>query len=939
MDGTFKDEFQYRLSQSKRLARKLYRSHLSPLDAYMVYETRFRPALEYPLAVTTFTTKQLLQIQKPFIFLLLPKLGMNRHTPRAIIYGPIYRGGLGIKNLDKQQAILHFELFQGHIRRNDDLGKSLRIQISTQQLEVGCGDLFLNTDPNLYCYSIQNTRLSFLWKKCFKYKITITLQNSWIPQGEAASSPTIMDYAVKDKILHNNKLKLQQINRCRLYLKLMWPKDLLLNASSTNMDPLIIRGQRPKLNHSLTFPFQTKPDRYAIQLWKEFIYRTFCRIQPSSQSRNIEFHLVQIPVEKPEVQPLTDDDCSHLLNSIKQDNTTLRHKFQCLPEKFRHIIGEIHIPEDEGLAIINALKTGDALLASDGSFLQQSYAGTHAYKLTSRITPDMSIFGSAKSPKSNKMSSSPTEHYGAIAVLVTLLVLTEHHGEDCRKWPETTLLIDNKEVVTRGNNLSPNFLNVRTYLMHDYDLWMVLVELQYCLKLNVTFEWIKSHQISDTGFPLNKDEIALVQQKIALNDDVDKLASAAYSNTSEPTERGAFYAGIVCYHQDGAHVQDITKAISSIDSDYDLLQYYISKGWTMDSLKLVDWIGMETFMKNQSPIVRCKIVQMIHDWQNTGTQKQKIFDAGGSTTTPAKSLHETRERVGKCPLGCNNTEVPFHFMKCMTDVMIATRVKGLETIAKGLKKLKTAPSLTEAFIQSIVCWTNDVEYELDDQSHQELYQESYDRLFKTQSTIGWDNFMKGYIAKEWGTIQMAYYRHKKANSRKFTRSRWVGTVLTLLHQYRTDTWFMRNASLHGGRTIETKQIHRKRLLQEVRELYKRDRSSLPLADKDLFKLPLRFREKQGAQHLTLWIKRARLSFDSIVADEISSVVQTRMTNWLTGWNDEIRLVNDPPTDIITWQNHEIDRDKLSIDCISSGSQQLDGMSQLSESTDTFKCTE
>ncbi len=165
MDGTFNDEFQYRLTQSKKLAHTLYRSSLSPLDSYMVYETRFRPALEYPLAVTTFTTKQLNQIQKPFIFLLLPKLGMNRHTPRALIYGPLYRGGLGLHDLDEKQAIYHFEIFQSHIRRNDDLGKSLRIQTATQQLETGCGDLFLNTDPTLYCYSEKKQSTSFPMEK------------------------------------------------------------------------------------------------------------------------------------------------------------------------------------------------------------------------------------------------------------------------------------------------------------------------------------------------------------------------------------------------------------------------------------------------------------------------------------------------------------------------------------------------------------------------------------------------------------------------------------------------------------------------------------------------------------------------------------------------------------------------------------------------------
>jgi hypothetical protein len=74
----------------------LYQSALSHLDSYMVYETRYRPALQYPLRVTTFTTKELNEIQKPFIYLLLPKIGLNRHMPQDIVYGPIFRGGIGI---------------------------------------------------------------------------------------------------------------------------------------------------------------------------------------------------------------------------------------------------------------------------------------------------------------------------------------------------------------------------------------------------------------------------------------------------------------------------------------------------------------------------------------------------------------------------------------------------------------------------------------------------------------------------------------------------------------------------------------------------------------------------------------------------------------------------------------------------------------------------
>jgi hypothetical protein len=229
-------------------------------------------------------------------------------------------------------------------------------------------------------------------------------------------------------------------------------------------------------------------------------------------------------------------------------------------------------------------------------------------------------------------------------------------------------------------------MNVRTYLMHDYDLWMVIVELQKYLKFGVTFEWIKSHQCSSQSPPPTNDEIKLQEQKIRLNDNVNKLVTAAYTDESDYVKRGDSYSGEVCYHQDGAHIQDISKAISSIDSDYDIIQYYLSKGWSMDRLKRVEWVGMETFLSNQSPITCCNTIQMMHDWQNTGSQKKKFYEQSASLDGNISINDEKSKRLGKCPLGCNHQEDPFHFVKCKADVMYTTRETGLLTLSKGLKK-------------------------------------------------------------------------------------------------------------------------------------------------------------------------------------------------------------------------------------------------------------
>ncbi len=77
--------------------------------------------------------------------------------PLAVVHGPLFCGELGITQLEEQQIIKHFSVFQGHLRRNNNIATSLRIQLMTQQLEAGCGSLFLNTDPSLYPYVTKNT--------------------------------------------------------------------------------------------------------------------------------------------------------------------------------------------------------------------------------------------------------------------------------------------------------------------------------------------------------------------------------------------------------------------------------------------------------------------------------------------------------------------------------------------------------------------------------------------------------------------------------------------------------------------------------------------------------------------------------------------------------------------------------------------------------------
>jgi hypothetical protein len=59
------------------------------------------------------------------------------------------------------------------------------------------------------------------------------------------------------------------------------------------MNPLLIRGACPNLTNWLHFPYQTKPDKQSIQLWKEFILCSFCIPRHNANNVTMEFHLAQ----------------------------------------------------------------------------------------------------------------------------------------------------------------------------------------------------------------------------------------------------------------------------------------------------------------------------------------------------------------------------------------------------------------------------------------------------------------------------------------------------------------------------------------------------------------------------------------------------------------------------------------------------------------------
>ena len=103
-------------------------SALSRTEANAAYETIWFPSLSYGLGSTNLMQQQLDGIQKPIVNYILPKLGYNRHFPRAVVFGSPRFGGLNFKSLYADQGVKHITQLIKHYRYKQVLDRFSELQ-------------------------------------------------------------------------------------------------------------------------------------------------------------------------------------------------------------------------------------------------------------------------------------------------------------------------------------------------------------------------------------------------------------------------------------------------------------------------------------------------------------------------------------------------------------------------------------------------------------------------------------------------------------------------------------------------------------------------------------------------------------------------------------------------------------------------------------------
>lgn len=395
---------------------------------------------------------------------------------------------------------------------------------------------------------------------------------------------------------------------------------------------------------------------------------------------------------------------------------------------------------------------------------------------------------------------------------------------------------DNSEAVDRSNEA--DFPHVTDFTLHDYDLHYAIRKLRpLCPK--TTSKWIKGHQdrhatISELPYP------------VRLNIEVDALCTLYHQTHPHFLEPPPT---IQLYHNSTPITWDFNNFLR-FHTCADPLKARILKKhpeWDEATFNQIAWEAIGQSLPKLVPFQRTRIIKFQH--RISATLK----------------LQQDRDRKinGRCP-NCNRRkdETEDHIIRCQHDTISAARKTGIDHLTETLLSLETPPDLSLAILYGIQKWIeqNDhgnsppaITWPPSTFTYHPINHRHIETAFNMQCTIGWDEFMRGRICKQWGDIIAQHYYHTEAPSSR-NRATWEQRILKSIWKIFDSTWTARNSLIHGIDQSENDKIHESTIDADIEEAYRSDQHNIDINDTSIFHTPMYILIQKSLDFKRAWLK-------------------------------------------------------------------------------------
>jgi hypothetical protein len=194
---------------------KLKHSKLPQQTKWKAITTVLSPGVLYPLVSSMCTKCDLDKIEQVMARAKCHAPGLNKHFPRALLYGPQSLGGMQLPTANAYTTIERITYFLFHIRTSTKIDQKLEISLALLQLEAGIMQPFLSSSYETYGCLATTTLIKCIWAQTEPFGLYLhpNTESHWVPKLQGTNNIAIMDDA-RTFFDDDDWIK---INRCRLY--------------------------------------------------------------------------------------------------------------------------------------------------------------------------------------------------------------------------------------------------------------------------------------------------------------------------------------------------------------------------------------------------------------------------------------------------------------------------------------------------------------------------------------------------------------------------------------------------------------------------------------------------------------------------------------------------------------------------------------------------
>jgi hypothetical protein len=880
-------------STASEYSTRMSSSSLSKLDAWISYFAVFLPMMAYTLPVCHHSQTSLDRLQSAPTTSTLLKLGFNRHTAHAVVYGCVQFAGLGLRSLFIEQGIAQILISMRHLRACTDVGTLFLITLQWWQVTAGVSFALLE-NPN-----IPLTYLHPDWFTTFRNFLAI-IQGSLhipavtlsLPTSSRHNDSSIMD--IVSSIHGTSAADLRRFNTVRIWMGISHISEIT-TANGKYITREAWTGTRVRFTPRL-WPYQPKPGPISFRVWRRLLADAFLeghrhRVAENTVDLSLRTILGDWLPGSSWLRSKWSSFYSISLHSIFIYNPVLRHYdshtasrkftrrsafFHVLPSsastslppdavpvdvqsnsKFL-LIGKVHrviespttpIPFtfEDYVASLPAwdysliqdlhLPNLDSLLNSlrtDTSLLLCSDGGAADSKGSygSIIASDDQVLTelSGQAHGANPRSFR-AEGYGLLANLRLI-----HHLMLFYDIPRTssalTLYCDNQGLLDRLETSSnAKYIKPRRFLFSEADLEMQILDTLQTLDTDVTLCHVKGHQ--DDTIPT-----AELPWPAQLNIRCDALASTELRRISNISPIVPFLpASTVSLTVQGKtlthHIPSQVRQLHSALQQRPYLEKHHK--WETGTFDMVNWDLLRSCLTDLSTVVRFFFVKWINLILPFQSQQHKF----NQSPSPA------------CPSRCGATiEDASHFLRCSH----RERLEIFMALQTRLATVFTNRHL-DPYLRRIVWLFMDQYLDIPILPTANL-PSRYLTLYHAQRLLGPDSIMFGFFHHDWILIQDDYLKFRKLPNNKNQATSLMKITASIIFGALHELWFLRNSHLHDADGKSLHSYQHSQLLHEIEALY--DLAPLMLAsDRAIFHYSLDKRQSHNTNQLRNFLSFAR----------------------------------------------------------------------------------